>query len=54
MNKSLDKEFKKKTQGGLLKRITSNQLFIPIMAILLLSLINLINDPSFFKITLLL
>ena len=52
MNKSLDKEFKKKTQGGLLKRITSNQLFIPIMAILLLSLINLINDPSFFKITL--
>lgn len=52
MNKSLDKEFKKKTQGGLLKRITGNQLFIPIMAILLLCVINLIHDPSFFKVTL--
>ena len=37
---------------SLLKRITGHQLFIPILAILLLAVINLINDPSFFKITL--
>ena len=37
---------------NMLKRIVSNQLFIPIIALLILTLINLINDPSFFKITL--
>lgn len=36
---------------SLLKRLTGNQLFIPIIAIILLAVINLINDPSFFKIT---
>ena len=35
-----------------IKRLTSNQLFIPLMALILLAVINLINDPGFFKITL--
>ena len=34
------------------KKITSNQLFIPLMALILLAVINLINDPGFFKVTL--
>ena len=34
------------------KRLTSNQLFIPLLALILLAVINLINDPGFFKITL--
>ncbi len=34
------------------KRLTSNQLFIPLLALILLAVINLVNDPSFFKITL--
>ncbi len=34
------------------KRLVGNQLFIPIIALLLLSVINLIKDPGFFKITL--
>ncbi len=33
------------------KKIFGNQLFIPIMALLLLAVINLINDPGFFKVT---
>lgn len=37
---------------SLIKRITGNQLFIPIMALLLLAVINLIVDPGFFKVTL--
>ena len=37
---------------SLIKKITSNQLFIPIMALLLLAVINLIVDPGFFKVTL--
>lgn len=37
---------------NMLKRIVGNQLFIPVIALLILALINLINDPSFFKITL--
>ena len=36
----------------LLKKITGNQLFIPLLALILLALINLIADPSFFKVTL--
>ncbi len=35
-----------------LKKISSQQIFIPIVALLLLALFNLIVDPSFFKITL--
>ena len=35
-----------------LKKITSNQLFIPLMALILLAVINLINDPGFFKVAL--
>ena len=34
------------------KKLTSNQIFIPCAALLLLALFNLIADPSFFKITL--
>ncbi len=33
------------------KKITSNQLFIPLMALIFLAVINLINDPGFFKVT---
>ena len=35
----------------IIKKITSNQLFIPLMALILLAVINLINDPGFFKVT---
>ena len=35
-----------------LKKLMSNQLFIPLIALIVLALINLINDPSFFKVTL--
>ena len=33
------------------RRLISNQMFIPLLALLLLAVINLIHDPSFFKIT---
>ncbi len=42
----------KNKEQSFLKRLTSNQLFIPLMALILLAVINLINDPGFFKITL--
>ncbi len=35
-----------------LKKLTKHQMFIPLAALLLLALFNLIKDPSFFKITL--
>ncbi|MCD7760540.1 MAG: ABC transporter permease, partial [Clostridiales bacterium] len=35
-----------------LRKIISNQIFIPVAALLLLALFNLIADPSFYKITL--
>ncbi len=35
-----------------LKKMTSNQIFIPCAALLLLALFNLIADPSFFRVTL--
>ncbi|WP_026496112.1 ABC transporter permease [Butyrivibrio sp. WCD3002] len=41
-----------KNEQSFLKRLVSNQLFIPVIALLLLSVINLINDPGFFRITL--
>ena len=37
---------------NMVKKIVSKQIFIPCAALLLLALFNLINDPSFFKITL--
>ena len=37
---------------NILKKMVSKQIFIPCAALLLLALFNLINDPSFFKITL--
>jgi len=33
------------------KKIFSNQIFIPLVALILLLIVNLINDPSFFKIS---
>ena len=38
--------------GAFFKGLTSHQIFIPIAALLLLAVFNLIMDPSFFKITL--
>ena len=34
-----------------LKKLVRQQIFIPIAALLLLAVFNLINDPSFYKIT---
>ncbi|MDY2556844.1 MAG: ABC transporter permease, partial [Candidatus Faecousia sp.] len=42
----------KKTFGAKFKELASNQIFIPVAALLLLVLFNLIADPGFFKITL--
>lgn len=39
-------------KGSLLSRIVKNQIFIPIAALLVLTIFNLIVDPSFFEITL--
>ncbi len=36
----------------MIKKITGHQMFIPIMALLLLAVVNLIVDPGFFKVTL--
>lgn len=41
----------KKEEGGFFKRLVRQQLFIPIAALLLLVLFNLIADPSFFKVS---
>ncbi len=38
---------------NILKKFVGNQLFIPLVALLLLIIFNLINDPSFFVITIL-
>jgi len=43
---------RKNSGGGALKRLVSHQMFIPLVALILLAVINLIHDPSFFKITL--
>ncbi len=40
-----------KNSGSLVKRLVGHQLFIPILAIILLAVVNLINDPGFFRIT---
>ncbi|MBO7426801.1 MAG: ABC transporter permease [Clostridiales bacterium] len=37
---------------SMIKKITGHQMFIPIMALLLLAVVNLIVDPGFFKVTL--
>ena len=42
---------KTKVKASFLHRLISNQMFIPLLALLLLAVINLINDPSFFKIS---
>lgn len=39
-------------KNNVLSKLVKNQIFIPIAALLLLALFNLIMDPSFFKITL--
>ena len=40
----------KKSVGQMLKNLTRKQIFIPIVALLLLALFNLIMDPSFYQI----
>ena len=35
---------------GVLKMVASHQLFIPLLALVLLAVVNLVNDPSFFEI----
>ena len=42
----------KTSSVGSLKNLVRNQCFIPIAALLLLAVFNLIVDPAFFKITL--
>ena len=39
-----------KTVLGVLKKMASNQLFIPLLALILLAVVNLVNDPTFFEI----
>ena len=41
-----------KKSSGFILGIFKNQIFIPIAALIILALFNLIVDPSFFKITL--
>lgn len=49
----MSKSITKKTEStGFFKRLVGNQIFIPLAALTLLVLFNLIMDPSFFKITL--
>ena len=48
----LENPTKKKTIGEKLKWLVRQQIFIPIAALLILVIFNLIADPSFFKITL--
>ncbi len=43
---------KDSAKGGFWKRLVSHQMFIPLVALILLAVINLVHDPSFFKITL--
>lgn len=45
-------EAKKTNVSGFFMKIVKNQCFIPLAALLLLAVFNLIADPSFFKITL--
>ncbi len=47
-----NKETKKVNISDLFKRLIKRQIFIPIAALLILAIFNLIADPSFFKITL--
>ncbi|MDD6195063.1 MAG: ABC transporter permease [Lachnospiraceae bacterium] len=44
-------DVKKTKDAGFLSKIVHQQLFIPIAALLILAVFNLIADPSFFKIT---
>ena len=45
-------ETTQKRQGNFLTRLVRKQIFIPLAALLLLIVFNLIADPSFFAITL--
>lgn len=47
----MEKSLSKNSGKSLFRKITGNQLFIPVMALLLLAVINLVVDPGFFKIT---
>ena len=45
-------EKKKTGVGEFFKNLTRQQIFIPLVALILLAVFNLIADPGFFKITL--
>ena len=48
----MQKNEAKKSNENFFMNLVRQQMFIPILAVLLLALFNLIADPSFFKITL--
>ena len=48
----MDKKQVKKSDDSLVMRIVRHQMFIPLAALLILAVFNLIADPGFFKITL--
>lgn len=48
----MSKNTQKSSALEIMKKVFSNQIFIPISALLILAVVNLIVDPSFFKITL--
>ncbi len=48
----MEKEIKKNKAGDFFKGLLRNQIIIPLAALLILIIVNLIADPSFFKITL--
>ena len=45
-------ETTEKRQGNFLTRLVRKQIFIPLAALLLLIIFNLVADPSFFAVTL--
>ena len=42
---------RKSNVSGMLRRFVGNQLFIPFIAIVILAVVNLVHDPSFFVVT---
>ena len=48
----MEKNKKSSGVGAFFSKLIRNQIFIPIAALLLLAVFNLIADPSFYKITL--
>lgn len=52
LEKPVQQKAGKKSTGNLLTKLIKNQIFIPIAALLILVIFNLIADPSFFAVTL--